>query len=269
MLDASAIRSDLEYARRGFARYAAYPAATIAGGFTNTVFGFLRAYVLLAVLAQREQVGGYDAAGVVTYTWLTQAMIMTVFIWGWRDLSLRIRTGDIASDLVRPVDPLRAALAFDLGRAFYHAVFRGTPPFLIGALFFQLTLPRSAATWLLFVCSAILAVIVSFALRWLYNASAFWLMDDRGMTILAGTAMALFSGFVIPISFFPGWLATIAHATPFPSIMQVPVDIFVGRLAGADAVAALALQLAWAVVLLGAGRALFGAGVRRLVVQGG
>lgn len=143
------------------------------------------------------------------------------------------------------------------------------PPFLIGALFFQLTLPRSAATWLLFVCSAILAVIVSFALRWLYNASAFWLMDDRGMTILAGTAMALFSGFVIPISFFPGWLATIAHATPFPSIMQVPVDIFVGRLAGADAVAALALQLAWAVVLLGAGRALFGAGVRRLVVQGG
>jgi ABC-2 type transport system permease protein len=267
--DLSALRLDLEYAKRGYARYAAYPAAAIAGVFTNTVFGFMRAYVLLAVFAQRDLVGGYDAAGVVTYTWLTQGMLMLIFIWGWRELALRVRTGDISVDLIRPVDPLRAGLAFDLGRAVYHAVFRGIPPFLIGALFFPLTLPASPAVWVLFLVSVLLAVIVSFAVRWLYNTAAFWLMDDRGVMIISATAMALFSGAMIPVSFFPDWLAAIANATPFPSMLQTPVDIFVGRLAGAAALMALGIQLVWAVALLLVARLTFAAGVRRLVTQGG
>jgi ABC-2 type transport system permease protein len=84
-----------------------------------------------------------------------------------------------------------------------------------------------------------------------------------------GTAIALFSGSLIPVSFFPGWLGAIANATPFPAMIQIPVDIFVGRLAGFEALAALGTQLAWAVALLLAARATFAAGVRRLVVQGG
>jgi len=38
-----------ELARVGYRRYATYRGATIAGVFTNTVFGFLRAYVLIAL----------------------------------------------------------------------------------------------------------------------------------------------------------------------------------------------------------------------------
>jgi ABC-2 type transport system permease protein len=265
----ASLRIDVEHARRGYRRYEVYPAATVAGVFVNTVFGFLRAYVLLALYAHRPVIGGYDATAAVTYTWLTQGMIMTVFTWGWRELALRIRTGDIATDLVRPVDPLRAGLAMDLGRALYHAIFRGIPPFLIGAAVFSLILPSSPLVWLAFLTSVVLAVTISFAIRWLYNTSSFWLLDDRGVMIIAGTAVSIFSGFMIPVSFFPEWLAFIAHLTPFPSIIQVPVDIFVGRLTGPDLLFALATQLGWAVVLLLAARSVFAIGVRRLVVQGG
>ena len=263
------LRLDLEYAKRGYARYAAYPAATWAGVFVNTVFGFLRAYVILAVFAERRDVGGYDATAAVTYAWLTQGLIMTVFIWGWRELAFRIRTGDVATDLIRPVAPLRAGLAFDLGRALYHAIFRGIPPFLIGALFFPLRLPSSPLVWLAFLVSVILAVAISFAIRWLSNSSAFWLLDDRGVTIIVGTAISLLSGFIIPVAFFPGWLATLAQLTPFPAVIQVPVDIFVGRAAGPDIIVALLGQLAWAAALLVAARGAFALGVRRLVAQGG
>lgn len=265
----SALRLDLEYAKRGFRRYAVYPAASIAGVFVNSVFGFLRAYVLLAVYAHRDIVGGYDAATAVTYAWVTQGLIMTVFIWGWRELAFRIRTGDIAIDLVRPSHPLRAALAFDLGRALYHALFRGIPPFLVGMLAFPLLVPASLAVWLAFLASVILAVTISFAIRWLYNASAFWLMDDRGAMIITGMVMSLLSGFMVPIGFFPEWLSAIARATPFPAIIQVPVDIFVGRTTGPEIAFALLSQLAWATVLLLAARGAFALGVRRLVVQGG
>jgi viologen exporter family transport system permease protein len=263
------LRTDLEYAKRGYRRYAAYPAATAAGLFTNTVFGFMRTFVLLALFADRADVAGYDRAAAVTYTWLTQGLIATIFIWGWQDLSLRIRTGDIATDLIRPIHPLRAGLAFDLGRSVYHAAFRGVPPILVGALFFTLILPADVLAWSAFALSVALAVTVSYGFRALYNLFSFWLLDHRGTTLLAIGASNLFSGFILPIRFFPPWLEAVARVTPFPSMVQTPVDIFIGRTAGPDVVVALATQLAWAIALVLASRGVFALGVRRLVVQGG
>jgi ABC-2 type transport system permease protein len=262
-------RFDWELARRGYARWAAYPAASLAGAFTNVVFGFLRTYVLLALFAQRDHVNGYSVAAAITYVWLTQGMIMTTFIWGWNELAQRIRTGDIAIDLVRPVHPLRLGLDFDLGRAAYHALFRGVPPLVVGALFFRLVLPADPVTWLAFLVSLLLAVIVSFGFRLLYNIVAFWTLDNRGPAMIANLVGTLFSGFLIPVAFFPDWLSAIAHLTPFPAMLQIPVDIYVGVATGQALIVDLFVKLAWAIGLLVAARALFGLGVRRLEVQGG
>ncbi len=265
----AALRADWEIARRGYARYAAYRAATFAGLFTNTFFGFLRSFILLGLYEQRAEIGGYDATATLTYTWLTQALMTPVVVWGWRDLALRVRSGDIATDLVRPIEPLRAWLAFDLGRAAYHLVFRGIPPFLLGAVVFRLTAPGDPLVWVAFLVSVVLAVVVSFAFRFLYNLASFWLLDDRGVAVLAMIAVSFFSGFMIPIAFFPDWLAAIAHATPFPAMLQLPIDIFVGAATGPEILATLTVQLAWALALLAAARGVFALGVRRLVVQGG
>jgi ABC-2 type transport system permease protein len=260
---------DWQIARRGYSRYAAYPAATVAGLFTNVVFGFLRGYVLLALFQTRGEVGGYDAAHTLTYVWLTQGLIMTTYIWGWNEIAQRIRTGDIATDLVRPIHPLRAGLAFDFGRAAYHTLFRAIPPFVVGALFFRLVVPREPLVWLAFAVSVVLAIAVSYGYRLLYNLAAFWMVDNRGAMTIATLVATLFSGFLIPVPFFPGWLASIAHATPFPAMLQIPIDIFVGAASGPQILAGLSVQLAWAIVLLVGARIVFAAGVRRLEVQGG
>ena len=263
------MRLDWELARRGYRRYAAYPAATVAGLFTNTVFGFLRGYILLALYRHRDVVGGYDSADALTYVWLTQGLIATIYIWGWQELALRIRSGDVAIDLARPVDPLRAGLAFDFGRAVYHALFRGVPPILFGALVFDLTAPSNPLVWLAFALSVAFAIGVSFSWRFLYNTSAFWLLHYRGATAMAMIVANLFSGFIVPVAFFPGWLKAIAYATPFPAMVQMPIDMFVGKTSGIDVVEALALQVFWLVALLALCRGALAAGVRKLVIQGG
>src|SRR5439155_1448706 len=160
-------------ARVGFGRYAAYPIASAAGIFTNVVFGLMRGSILLALFAQRERIGAYDASATLTYVWLTQGLLNVVAMWGWQDLAIRVRTGDIATDLIRP------------------------------------------------------------------------------------------------IHFFPPWLAAIASATPFPSMIQTPVDVWIGALSGSSLVGALVAQLAWAAALLGLSYGLFARGTRRLVIQGG
>jgi ABC-2 type transport system permease protein len=263
------LRLDLEYAKRGYRRFAAYPAATWAGLFTNTVFGFMRVYILLALFDQRAEIGGYDRAAVVTYAWATQALIATIYIWGWQEISLRIRSGDIATDLIRPVHPLRAGLAFDLGRSAYHLLFRGIPPLALGAIVYGILAPPDALSWLIALLSAAVAVVVSYEFRALYNLASFWLMDHRGTTLIAIAAANIFSGMYIPVRFFPEPLAAIAHATPFPSMVQTPIDVFMGRMTGMDLIVAVATQIAWAIALMVAARAVFALGTRRLVVQGG
>jgi ABC-2 type transport system permease protein len=263
------VRLYWEFARRGYQRYAAYPAATWAGVLANTAFGFMQAYILLALYRHRDVVGGYDASDTVTYVWLTQAMLAVVQVLGWNDLAVRIRSGDVATDLSRPVHPFAVGLAFDLGRALYHGLYRGIAPFLAGALVFDLNLPSSPLVWLAFLVSVVLAVCVSFGFRYLYNCFAFWLLDYRGVQRVSVAVAAFFSGFYIPVAFFPEALRVFANATPFPAMLQRTVDIFVGKAEGGEILVALGVQLGWAVVLGATAYAMFAAGTRRLVVQGG
>jgi ABC-2 type transport system permease protein len=258
-------------ARVGYRRYSAYPAAAAAGLFTNVFFGFLLAYILLAVYEERDDIGGYSEADTITYVWLTQGLLSVVASFGpsWYELSLRVRSGNIATDLQRPLDLQRLLLAQDSGRAVYMLLYRAVPPFLIGALVFEVVVPESVLRWVAFVLSVGLAVVVSFAIRFLVNLMSFWLLDYRGPTNLAMGVTFLLSGLIIPLAFFPEPLGDIARVLPFASMLQLPIDIFVGAAAGWQVAGVLALQTFWAVALLGAGRAVLAGGTRKLVVQGG
>jgi ABC-2 type transport system permease protein len=193
---------------------------------------------------------------------------MTVNVFGWEDLALRIRDGSIATDLSRPINPQRYWLAFDLGRAPYHFLFRGIPPFVVGGFLFDLHYP-SPPLVAAFLASVALAVVVSLSFRFLYNAPAFWLIEHRGVVRLAVTFGLFFSGMIVPLAFFPSWLRTIAYAMPFPSIVQVPIDVYLGKHNGLDLVGVLAVQAAWAAALLALGQLVLARGTRKVVIQGG
>ena len=265
------IRLGFELARRGYGRYAAYPGATWAGLFTNSFFGLLIAYVMLAVYENRDDVGGYDVAEALTYVWLGQGLLSVVASFGpsWSELAQRVRSGEIAVDLYRPLDLQAAGLAQDFGRAAYQLLFRALPPFLLGALVFDLTAPTDPLRWLAFGVSLVLAVAVSFAIRFIFNLLAFWLLDYRGPYVIAIAVNVVLSGLAVPLVFFPGELADVLRTLPFAATLQTPIDVYLGEELGGSTLGALALQVVWAALLLGFGRVVLAAGTRKLVVQGG
>jgi len=265
------VRLDWELARRGYRRYAAYPGATCAGLFTNVFFGFLIASILLAVYDEASEIGGYDARDAIAYVWISQGLLTVVGIFGagWWELARRVQTGDVASDLQRPVDVQRAELAQDAGRAGYQLLWRAVPQFLLGLFFFEITIPVEPGRWLLFATSVALAVLVSFGVRFLVNLCAFWLLDYRGPVLLMIAVNLVLSGAIVPLAFFPGVLDTIVRLTPFASMLMAPIDVYVGEPLGGSDAAVLALQLSWALALFVAGRLVLAAGTRKLVLQGG
>ncbi|XAS67135.1 hypothetical protein V3C33_17040 [Micrococcaceae bacterium Sec5.7] len=73
----------------------------------------------------------------------------------------------------------------------------------------------------------------------------------------------------MPVTWFPQWLLDFARATPFPSMLQTPVDILAGRTDGAESLALVGVQLLCLVVLLVITQLMVRIGSRKLVVQGG
>jgi ABC-2 type transport system permease protein len=259
-------------ATRAFRRYSTYTAATLAGIFTNSVFGVIYSFAYMALWAQNRDAGGYDSIDAVTFVWLGQALLMTVAVWGGGttdDLAERIRTGDVAIDLYRPVGLLGWYLAGDLGRATYHLLTRGVAPTFIGILLFDIRMPAGPVAALGFLISLPLAVTVSFALRFLVASTAFWLLDASGPRVLSGALALFFSGMVLPLVLFPGWLGTLAQALPWSAIVQVPNDLWLGQYPGVEVLVALGFQAAWALVLLGCCALILRAATRRVVLQGG
>jgi ABC-2 type transport system permease protein len=119
---------------------------------------------------------------------------------------------------------------------------------------------------LLFAVSTALAVVISFALRFLLDLCAFWLLDARGVRGLYVVAANALTGLAIPLAFFPDAVRTALYATPFPAMLQTPIDVFGER--GATA-ALLGHQLLWAAALLAVGQFVLTRATRKLVVQGG
>ena len=258
-----------EVARRSLRRQMTYSAANWAGAATNIFFGCLRSFVFVALFEARAEVQGYQLDDALAYVWLTQAILMFSQIWGWWEISNSIRTGAVATDLARPFDYYLYWLSQDIGRALYFLLLRSVPIYAAGALLFGVGLPSEPLIWLAFAISLVGAELVSFSFRFLLNLSSFWLLDHRGIAILASVAASFFSGLLVPNALFPDWLRAISDWLPFQSILYVPSRVFLGQLGGAALAGALLQQLAWFVGLTVAGRAVLALATRRLVVQGG
>lgn len=253
----------------GFRRWSTYRQATAAAAFTNTVFGFLKCSVLLAVLGAQGEVRGYDADQLTGFVWFGQGLLGVVLFWGWTELADRVRSGDVAADLLRPVGLLGTYLAGDLGRAGHAVLTRVVVPVAVGAAVFGVHVPRHPVTWLLAVPTVLLAVLVSFGVRYVVNLTAFWLLDVRGAIVLQTVLTGALSGLYVPVSFFPGAVRAVAWATPFPWMFQAPLDVLVERGGPAHSAALVGGQLAAAAAVLGLAAAVQRAAVRTLVVQGG
>jgi len=257
---------------RGFRRYSTYRAATVGGVFTNTVFGVIIAYTFVALWEQRPNLGGYTQQEALTFVWVAQALIMPVGLLGGgilEEFPERVRSGAVATDLHRPTPLLWWRLAEDFGRAAYHFLTRGLAPVLIGALLFDLAWPRSVSTYAWFLIAVALAVGVGFAIRYLMGLLAFWVIDIRGYLALLTITQLFFSGMVLPLVIFPGWLRDLAEVLPFRCLVQVPADVLLHEGTGTEVLPLLALQLLWVAVLLFAGHLLTAAAVRKVVIQGG
>jgi ABC-2 type transport system permease protein len=213
--------------------------------------------------------GGMDRTQLGTYTvvaWLVAAAV------GGRvedHVGERYRSGAIAADLVRPLDLQGYVLAREAGRGLATLFLTAIPVFAVMALFFPLTLPSRAGTWLAFFLSLVLGGAVGGQIGFLVGIASFQLRNASGLAHLKAAAVLLLSGAVIPVDALPDGLRALVLALPFAAIAHLPTIVFLERVTGGALVGTLVVQAGWAVALLLACRLAWRRALSWLTVQGG
>jgi len=88
------------------------------------------------------------------------------------------------------------------------------------------------------------------------------------LSLARGTGYFVFGGGFMPVGLMPAAVIGVLSWTPFPYIIDLPVEALLGRLSGPALHAALLHQWTWILLLVGLSRLLWHRGLRRYDAAG-
>ena len=264
------LRPYLHFARLSFQRRAAYRLANWTGVAVNVFFLLVHVQVLQAFFRARPGALGWSPDDAVLYFTTSEALLMVIGIFTdiRFNLSERIRTGEVVTDLARPVTLWWRDLAERYGTALYFMLARFPPVFLTGVILYGVT-PPLRLELCLFPLSLALAVGVSAGLWYVVCSAAYFRDTANGELSALVFVNTVLGGVFVPLDFYPGWLHLIADVLPFRATLYTPVALLTGKLTGGALVFGLLHQTLWFALLAAVALAIEARGLRRLATQGG
>lgn len=232
----------------------------------------LRVYLLkviwTAVYAGQGTVDGIELRHVIAFITLAQLQVwvLSPLVAGY--IQERVREGQIALDLARPVPFLGQLLAHQLGgtASLLPFVLLAFPlAFVLGGL----VPPASLSAGLIYVVSLVLGYFVAILSGMVIGLVSFWTFQTWGITAIYGYVNQFFTGALVPLAFFPPWLQQIADVLPFQAQAFIPLSIYMGNVSLQEIPRAIGIQLIWIVVLFTVAWVMWHRALRRVVIQGG
>jgi len=245
-----------------------YRAAALAGLGTQFFWGLIRMMVFAAFLENAGSRSPMSLEQVVAYIWLGQAFLLLIPFRGDAELEDMIRSGNVAYEMLRPVDLYGLWYCRGIANRVAPVLLRCVPMLVVVTLVGWLDWP-GLHVLVAFAASLVAAVLLASALGTLMTITLFWTLSGQGINRLVFAAMWMFSGITIPLPLFPEFLQPMLAALPFRGLCDTPLRLFTGHIPLDQAPVAIAHQVASAVGLIVFGRWLMALGTRRLVIQGG
>jgi len=246
-----------------------YRLPTLLTFLSNFVWVLILLFLWQTIFAARGQVGTFDWPRMRTYILVSYVVNSLVTHYSESEVIYAIREGQIAVDLIRPVDYMAARLAGAAGSALFEGALGGVAALALGIFVLHVQPPASPGAALAFAVSIALAFLVRFLISYLVSLFCFWTANGLGLMWARAAVSNVLSGALIPLQLFPGWLRSVAAILPFQALVSTPVLIYQGQRAGTGLLLALGVQVGWAVALWLLARALWIPCVRRLTVHGG
>lgn len=212
---------------------------------------------------------GITADHMMTYT-IMSSVLSVLFTTGVeRRIQESVEKGSIAIDLMRPVNVFGMFFAEDLGNLIALLFQNLLPILLLGSLLIKVPTIVSVSAIPMFAVSVILSMAINWLTAAIFGMWAFTAISMDALFQVKKHLIRLLSGSIIPIWFFPKWLAGILNALPFVYIYQLPLDIYIGSASNEEIQGRMLIQLIWVLILAAPFYLFSKKSLKKVLVQGG
>ena len=258
-----------EFVRVGFVNTLAYRLRYYTGIVTYFIYVSIYYFIWKAIYAQPGEIEGFDFGHMLTYIavgWIIRSFYFNNID---QEIAPAVAEGKLAMDLIKPVRPQFMYIAQALGESLFRMALLSTPTALLLLIIFPVQKPASLTHFAGFFASVLMSFFIVAAINFSVGTFAIRLKSILGLLRAKYFLLELFSGLLIPISFFPKTFQHIFSVLPFQYISYIPVLIYLGKISGVEILKSLAIQVFWFGVLLFLGNAMWQWSSKKITIQGG
>ncbi len=247
----------------------AYRKTTILTIMANLVWVIIPYSLWKYVYSTNAEVGTFSWAQMRTYILLSYLLNTLMMFYTEAQITSSIRSGHIASELVRPIHYMNARLAETGGRVAIEALLTVPIALMLGVFVLNILPPNGPLIMGLFLVSALSGLLIKFLISYITGLLSFWTVNAVGLLWARAAITNIFSGALIPIQFLPGILKDLAFILPFQAIINTPISIYLGNVDGRTLYFLLGVQFLWIVILWVLASLLWKPSLRVVTIQGG
>ncbi|EOD00509.1 ABC transporter permease [Caldisalinibacter kiritimatiensis] len=250
-----------------------YKVAAYAGVLTQFFWGFMYIMIFQAFYNSTKIPQPISFRELVQVVWLQQSFLMFIMLW-IRDNELinHIIKGNIAYELCRPTDLYCFWYAKLIAQRLSGAILRCIPIIFVAFLLpspYNFSLPPDFISFILFLITLILGLILIVAISMLLYISMFYTLSPTGSFLVFAVFGEFFSGMLIPVPLMPDTLKKIVYILPFRYTSDLPFRIYAGNIGITEALISIGVQILWISLLVILGKLWMNKALKRIVVQGG
>lgn len=163
-----------------------------------------------------------------------------------KELIVEIKQGTISSHLLRPINT----------KIFFYFRFFGNRSInlLFDLLLFFIGIginpPKSVLGLVLFLISVVIAIGLGYCFNVLVGITAFWTTEASGLRNVANHIIKVFSGSMVPLSYFPEFSKNIILLLPFPVLSYLPAIFISSKDISFENIRSLFASLVWLLILI-------------------
>jgi ABC-2 type transport system permease protein len=224
-----------------------------------------------AFYAGKTEIGGFTFAQTLTY--FVVIFVLQFFVGAFNEdylISEDIRNGLINQFLLKPINYFAYRLSVFAAARVVSGAF-GLLALVIALPLFRhyIQLPHEAWRIVLGIPAMVLTAIIQFSMAYCFGLLAFWFLEIQGFVILSMAIETFLGGQVFPLDLLPHAVFNVVRFLPFFYQAYFPAVIFTGREGFDFAVQGLAIQAAWAFILVGLAEWVWRRGLRHHTAAGG
>jgi ABC-2 type transport system permease protein len=223
---------------------------------------------LWSTVAREGTFHGYGTAEFTAYYLATLIVRNLTGSWVVWQMNGEIRDGTLSMRLLRPIHPFVGYAAVHLAAIPLRAAIALPVAVVLLATSGARTVTGDPIMIGLFLISVVGAWVITFFWMLLLGALGFFIEKSLAVFEVYLGIYALFSGYLLPLSLLPGWVAAVARWLPFRYMLGFPVEILIGAHDRAAVLRGLGVQWGFAAAAVVGAILMWRAGVRRYEAYG-